>query len=148
MPFSTWPFYLLVLSPPAGTSLFMTPLSPSALRQDEQLAIPPPNVFVSNGTCYWAADQQMNANFLPCGNDFYGHRACCWVGDTCLADNACFGSHGDGSDGTRVTYLAGCSDPSYADATCPDKAPYEGEHFSSSSPSFTPPGRGGLPLPH
>ncbi len=85
-----------------------------------------PNIQVSNGTCYSASGEQMDPGFLPCGNDFYGHRTCCWAGDNCLLDNACFGIHGSG-DGSFLTYLAGCSDPDFADASCPNKGPIAGE---------------------
>ena len=82
---------------------------------------------LSNGTCYWAQGQKMDPGFIPCGNDLYGHKHCCWAGDYCLVDNACFGTHGGTGDGTALTYLAGCSDPEYADPSCPNKNPYQGE---------------------
>lgn len=37
-----------------------------------------------------------------------------------MADNACFGVHGSGY-GSFLTYMAGCTDPDYDDASCPDK---------------------------
>ena len=42
------------------------------------------------------------------------------AGDNCLADNACFGHHGEGY-GSDLTYQAGCTDPDYNDDSCPDK---------------------------
>ncbi|KAH8197833.1 hypothetical protein TruAng_007980 [Truncatella angustata] len=78
------------------------------------------NIYVSNGTCYSAAGKELNGEFLPCGNDAFGHQTCCGKGDNCLADNACFGVHGSGY-GSYLTYMAGCSDPEYKDASCPDK---------------------------
>jgi hypothetical protein len=74
-----------------------------------------PDVLISNGTCYLAAGEQASSNFIPCGNDYYGHKSCCQAGDLCLSNNACF------NDQYGVTYLAGCSDESYSDSSCPDK---------------------------
>jgi hypothetical protein len=79
-----------------------------------------PDPFISNGTCYWAANQVASDNFIPCGNWMLGHYHCCQVGDYCLAHNACFnGEHG-------TTYLAGCSDIEYDIFNCPDKDSYKG----------------------
>jgi hypothetical protein len=79
-----------------------------------------PNIDVSNGTCYTAAGQKLGGSFIPCGNDAFGHQTCCGAGDNCLADLACFGVHGLGY-GSFLTYFAGCTDPSYKDASCPNK---------------------------
>ena len=79
-----------------------------------------PNILVSNGTCYTAAGQKLDSSFIPCGNDAFGHQTCCGAGDNCLADHSCFGIHGSGY-GSSLTYLAGCSDPDYKDASCPQK---------------------------
>ena len=79
-----------------------------------------PNLYVSNGTCYTAAGKELDKGFIPCGNDAFGHQTCCGAGDNCLADNACFGVHGSGY-GSMLTYMGGCTDPDYNDASCPDK---------------------------
>ncbi|EXJ58621.1 hypothetical protein A1O7_06048 [Cladophialophora yegresii CBS 114405] len=79
-----------------------------------------PNPYVSNGTCYTARGERLDGSFVPCGNDAFGHQTCCGAGDNCLADNACFGVHGDGY-GSYLTYLAGCTDPDYEASTCPQK---------------------------
>ncbi len=79
-----------------------------------------PNIYISNCTCYSAAGTKLDGSFLPCGNDAAGHKTCCGAGDNCLADNACFGVHGSGY-GSYLTYMAGCSDPDYKDASCPNK---------------------------
>jgi hypothetical protein len=84
------------------------------------------NIFVSNGTCYSAAGDKLDASFIPCGNVAFGHQTCCGKGDNCLADNACFGYHGSGY-GSQLTYMAGCTDPNYKDASCPKKE--FGEHM-------------------
>ncbi|KAI0131839.1 hypothetical protein BJ170DRAFT_679738 [Xylariales sp. AK1849] len=78
------------------------------------------NIFVSEGTCYTAAGKKLDASFIPCGNDAFGHQTCCGAGDNCIADNACFGVHGSGY-GSFLTYMAGCTDPDYKDASCPNK---------------------------
>ncbi|SPO07075.1 uncharacterized protein DNG_09769 [Cephalotrichum gorgonifer] len=74
-----------------------------------------PNPFVSNGICYLGPDSEADDLMFPCGNAALGHKACCQAGDMCLANRACF----NGEFG--VTYLSGCSDPSYGDESCPDK---------------------------
>ncbi|KAL9116009.1 MAG: hypothetical protein Q9227_000377 [Pyrenula ochraceoflavens] len=79
-----------------------------------------PNNHISNGTCYTAAGSKLNEEFIPCGNDAFGHQTCCGAGDNCLADKACFGFHGSGY-GSSLTYWAGCTDPDYKDASCPKK---------------------------
>ncbi|ERS95407.1 hypothetical protein HMPREF1624_08285 [Sporothrix schenckii ATCC 58251] len=89
-----------------------------------------PNLNLSNGTCYSAPGKQMDSRFIPCGNAAAGIQTCCWEGDNCLSDKACFGIH----DGGYSTYLAGCtdaewdmSDPSVS-AACPVKPdPYGSE---------------------
>ncbi len=78
------------------------------------------NILISNGTCYSAPGKKLDASFLPCGNDAFGHKTCCGAGDNCLADDACFGVHGSGY-GSYLTYMAGCTDPDYKDPSCPNK---------------------------
>ena len=78
------------------------------------------NILVSNGTCYSAAGKRLDGSFIPCGNDAFGRQTCCGAGDNCLADRACFGIHGSGY-GSLLTYMAGCTDPDYKDAACPNK---------------------------
>lgn len=80
-----------------------------------------PNIHVSNGTCYSGRDLKANSSMIPCGNDYYGHIACCQESDTCLESNSCFNGE------YFVTYVAGCSDPSYEDESCPDKSRDGGE---------------------
>ncbi|KAK4241980.1 hypothetical protein C8A03DRAFT_40685 [Achaetomium macrosporum] len=78
-----------------------------------------PDPSVSNGTCFYAAEQVASDNFIPCGNWAFGHYHCCQTGDWCLEDNACYnGEHG-------TTYLAGCTDIDYKDQSCPDKDAYK-----------------------
>lgn len=78
------------------------------------------DILVSNGTCYTKAGEKLDESFIPCGNAAFGYQTCCGVGDNCLADNACWGHHGDGY-GSDLTYQAGCTDPDYKDKSCPDK---------------------------
>ena len=74
-----------------------------------------PNPFISNGSCYFDWDEPSPPQFLPCGNAFFGHKACCQAGDMCLSSNACYnGRYG-------ITYLAGCTDERYLDKSCPAK---------------------------
>ncbi|KAH6684827.1 hypothetical protein F5X68DRAFT_262736 [Plectosphaerella plurivora] len=80
------------------------------------------NVFISNGTCYLAAGVEAHKAMIPCGNAvFYGDLTCCQQGDVCLTSNACYNQE------FGVTYLAGCSDPKYKAASCPDKGAFEDE---------------------
>ena len=81
-----------------------------------------PNNLVSNGTCYGSAGNELDKSFIPCGNSAFGHVTCCGAGDVCLSHNACFGVHGTpGEYGSDLTYLAGCTDESYNDDSCPEK---------------------------
>lgn len=80
-----------------------------------------PNIYVSNGTCYLGRKLEADPSMIPCGNDHYGHVACCQESDTCLESNACFNGR------YFVTYVAGCSDPEYEHESCPDKLGDGGE---------------------
>ncbi|KAH6635627.1 hypothetical protein B0J18DRAFT_419338 [Chaetomium sp. MPI-SDFR-AT-0129] len=71
--------------------------------------------FVSNGTCWYRYRNPLNDNFIPCGNVAFGHVHCCQKSDVCLEHGACY------NDGTGTTYLAGCTDLMYLDASCPNK---------------------------
>lgn len=82
-----------------------------------------PNVFVSNGTCY-SGPNHAAADLLPCGNDYYGHVGCCQYKDNCLLGSACFNNE------YGVTYVAGCTDPTYNDSTCPYKGILSGKSAS------------------
>ncbi|KIH93406.1 hypothetical protein SPBR_04234 [Sporothrix brasiliensis 5110] len=89
-----------------------------------------PNLNLSNGTCYSTPGKQMDSRFIPCGNAAAGIQTCCWEGDNCLSDKACFGIH----DGGYSTYLAGCTDAEWdmsdpgVSAACPVKPePYGSE---------------------
>ncbi|AEO67135.1 25532c19-ae96-483e-956b-f0ce22bfc609 [Thermothielavioides terrestris] len=78
-----------------------------------------PDQSISNGTCFSAVRQLAADNFIPCGNWVFGNYQCCQAGDYCLDDNACYNpEHG-------TTYLAGCTDLEYRDASCPDKKSYK-----------------------
>ncbi|KAI3393405.1 hypothetical protein diail_4300 [Diaporthe ilicicola] len=73
------------------------------------------DIFISNGTCYSAANLKADEAMIPCGNDANDHAACCQAGDNCLESNVCY----DIAFG--VTYISGCTDPSYKHPSCPDK---------------------------
>lgn len=93
------------------------PLSPTASSN----TMSDVDIFLSNGTCYYAPGQRADRAMIPCGNSHYfGPLTCCQQGDKCLASNACFNSE------FGVTYLAGCSDPEYEDPSCPEKEGFEG----------------------
>ncbi|KAK3687598.1 hypothetical protein B0T22DRAFT_534963 [Podospora appendiculata] len=75
------------------------------------------SIDISNGTCYSEANTELDQSFIPCGNVAFGHIHCCSTGDKCLGDNACWNGQG-------ATYLAGCTDIDYQDASCPNKVQY------------------------
>ncbi|KAM0272204.1 hypothetical protein ACHAQH_008805 [Verticillium albo-atrum] len=77
------------------------------------------DAFISNGTCYYAAGQESIDSMLPCGNDAFGRISCCQQGDMCLTSNACYNQQ------FGVTYLSGCSDPTYSHRNCPGKGAYD-----------------------
>ncbi|CRK18675.1 hypothetical protein BN1723_013792, partial [Verticillium longisporum] len=78
------------------------------------------DAFISNGTCYYAPGQEAIDSMIPCGNDAFGRVSCCQQGDMCLTSNACYNQQ------FGVTYLAGCSDPTYEHRSCPDKGAFDG----------------------
>ncbi|EXJ68111.1 uncharacterized protein A1O5_08726 [Cladophialophora psammophila CBS 110553] len=82
---------------------------------------PDPNI--SNGTCYYSPDNQADPSYIPCGNTVFGVFTCCEAGSNCLAHNACYSNDGN-------TYLAGCTDPTYSDPSCPDKTPYDDQQWT------------------
>ncbi|KAL1878191.1 hypothetical protein Daus18300_002108 [Diaporthe australafricana] len=73
------------------------------------------DIFVSNGTCYSSAHLKADSAMIPCGNDANDHAACCQAGDNCLESSVCY------SPEYGVTYISGCSDPSYEHPSCPNK---------------------------
>ncbi|KAM0330132.1 hypothetical protein ACHAQA_004305 [Verticillium albo-atrum] len=77
------------------------------------------DAFISNGTCFFAPGQESIDSMLPCGNDAFGRVSCCQQGDMCLTSNACYNQQ------FGVTYLAGCSDPTYDHRSCPDKGAFD-----------------------
>ncbi|KAK8130391.1 hypothetical protein PG999_002771 [Apiospora kogelbergensis] len=79
----------------------------------------PPDINVSNGTCYYTEHMQTKGNFIACGNVAFGHWPCCQAGDMCLSlgnANACWDSD------TGNTYLAGCTDAGFNARACPWKS--------------------------
>ena len=108
----------------------MPAAEPTTVASTSSASADLPNLNISNGTCYAGPNLPMDSRFIPCGNADAQVQTCCWQGDTCLADRACFGLH----DGGFNTYLAGCTDAEW-NATDPDvvKAcpfkpePYENE---------------------
>lgn len=80
-----------------------------------------PNIYVSNGTCYSGHNVEADPAMIPCGNDYFGHAACCQASDTCLESSACFNGQ------YYVTYVAACTDPDYEHESCPNKFKDAGE---------------------
>lgn len=94
-----------------------------------------PNPYISDGTCFYSAGNEADSRYIPCGNAALGNFSCCESQDMCLSNQACYNGrcqcclvvdsievltcHPGG-----VTYLAGCSDQSYSDDSCPDKGGY------------------------
>lgn len=62
----------------------------------------------SNQKCYYMAN--MESSYAPCTTNTTS--SCCLPGDICLEHGACY------SPSTKVTYIAGCTDPSYRDPLC------------------------------
>lgn len=86
--------------------------------------MPSPNV--SNGTCYFGINNQTKGDFVPCGNIAFGDWPCCALGDSCLgfeSANACY----DPDSGNA--YMAGCTDQSYVDKTCPQKLGFKDQEW-------------------
>ncbi|CCC07208.1 hypothetical protein SMACR_08589 [Sordaria macrospora] len=74
---------------------------------------------ISNGTCYRKTGtgvKELPDHYIPCGNSAIGHVGCCQAGDKCLEFGACYNT----TFGT--TYISGCTDEEYQDASCPQKA--------------------------
>ncbi|KAI0472647.1 hypothetical protein GGR56DRAFT_697167 [Xylariaceae sp. FL0804] len=77
------------------------------------------NLYISNGTCFFAEGEASDPRFIPCGNAaIAGTQACCFEGDFCLDESVCY------DNDTSVTYITGCTDGTYSDARCPHKAGY------------------------
>ncbi|KAK8019832.1 hypothetical protein PG990_004970 [Apiospora arundinis] len=82
------------------------------------------DLYVSNGTCYFARGQIADRHFIPCGNAVVnGPQACCYEGDFCLSSNTCW------DDTTIVTYVAGCTDPSFTSSKCIQKNDYPDQQW-------------------
>ncbi|KAK7940874.1 uncharacterized protein PG986_013261 [Apiospora aurea] len=82
------------------------------------------DLYVSNGTCYFDRGQIANRHFIPCGNAVVnGPQACCYEGDFCLSSNTCW------DNTTIVTYVAGCTDPSFSSSKCIQKNGYPDQQW-------------------
>jgi hypothetical protein len=80
------------------------------------------NPYVSFGRCYFDdSGDEAPDRFIPCGNINFGNVTCCQSQDMCLSSNACYNPQ------YGMTYVAGCTDESYQDDSCPPKGPYGGE---------------------
>ncbi|KAK8042785.1 hypothetical protein PG994_013268 [Apiospora phragmitis] len=81
------------------------------------------DLFISNGTYYFATNRKAADRFIPCGNAANAAYTCCLKGDVCLEDSVCF--HPDGNSG-GTTYIAGCTDPGFGSgaAACPHKGKF------------------------
>lgn len=80
---------------------------------------------ISNGTCYYDnSGNDAPSRYIPCGSSEDGHVPCCESQDNCLSSNACYNAQ------FGVTYLAGCTDKSYSDNSCPSKGDYSSKVFS------------------
>lgn len=66
--------------------------------------------------CYYDIDTLASDDLLPCyGSTISQHYSCCRAGDKCLENNACYDVD------TGVTYLYGCTDPTFRDPHCSSK---------------------------
>ncbi|KAK8105372.1 hypothetical protein PG999_008731 [Apiospora kogelbergensis] len=81
------------------------------------------DLFISNGTCYFATNRKAAETFIPCGNAANAAYTCCLKGDVCLEGSVCF--HPDGNSG-GTTYIAGCTDPGFGSVAgaCPHKGKF------------------------
>jgi len=70
--------------------------------------------FAQTNQCFYAANERAGSAIVPCASGS-GFVACCQIGDLCLSDSACWNPQ------HNVTYLYGCTDPTYSDYTCPFK---------------------------
>ncbi|TVY52901.1 hypothetical protein LCER1_G005901, partial [Lachnellula cervina] len=72
--------------------------------------------------CWYETDNQKQSySGGPCGviSPGSGYKACCAVGDTCLADGVCQYTHAGPTQGqTTGYYVGGCTDPSLQSANC------------------------------
>ncbi|OAP64739.1 hypothetical protein AYL99_00711 [Fonsecaea erecta] len=82
-----------------------------------------PDVNISNGTCYYSPGNLADPSYIPCGNTAFGIFSCCEAGSNCLDHNACYSNDGN-------TYVAGCTDPTYSDPSCPVKSPYDDQQWT------------------
>lgn len=72
-------------------------------------------LFRSNGTCWTGPGIRADDDFIPCGNDLFGRKTCCGLGDMCLSSLACYNAR------FGLTYLLGCTDPEFKHESCPNK---------------------------
>ncbi len=81
-------------------------------------------LLLSEGTCYFGAGQRADSRFIPCGNaQLEGPQACCYQNDYCLSSNTCWDAL------TVVTYIAGCTDPSFRSDKCPQRNNYPDQQW-------------------
>ncbi|KAJ9619972.1 hypothetical protein H2203_008248 [Taxawa tesnikishii (nom. ined.)] len=71
-------------------------------------------------TCYTIGSEYISSTnqFFPCTSaNSTTHASCCYHGDYCMEGGVCHYTH-DKASGSGY-YLAGCTDPTYADESCP-----------------------------
>lgn len=82
------------------------------------------DLYISNGTCYYGEGQVSDPRYIACGNaQLSGVQHCCFEGSYCLSSYACYDTP------TGVTYLAGCTDPTFLDEQCAQKPGYTGQQW-------------------
>lgn len=78
--------------------------------------------------CYIDPGIEAVPGVLPCSNIDNGpDSSCCVAGDICLQNNACWNQR------LGITYLYGCTDPTYNHDSCPNKCGYSSGVFSHKS---------------
>ncbi|KAK4198388.1 hypothetical protein QBC40DRAFT_256125 [Triangularia verruculosa] len=83
------------------------------------------DINISNGTCYYAPGKKAHEQFIPCGNVDFGNNMCCWAGSFCLGPGNICQMPDEGA-----VYMAGCTDSTYEDPSCPDKKVYSDQPWT------------------
>jgi hypothetical protein len=108
-------------------SLAKTTRMPNHWRTVASLCLALLDLVYADAGCYYAANARAASIIIPCSSA-PGFSTCCQMGDLCLSNNACWNPQ------YNITYLYGCTDPSFTDNTCPYKCgvTYAGSMYTSS----------------
>lgn len=88
------------------------------------------SILANPSPCYHGPEALLDSRFVSCRNNENNFGSCCMLGDYCLQYGACFNLN------SGMTYIAGCTDPTYAinETVCPCPTCTRSKPLTTASP--------------